>query len=368
MAVASALDLIVVSEGFRDVGDLEAAPIRILNPRLLGRLGLSAAEVEGWVGRPLGDFFRRYVEDPDALAGFFDRLLLGRVVEDAAFRLVCGDRSLEVGGQGRIISGSAEGHYFLGVFQDLTGQRLLEARLRREQGDRVEWDTFLRHELRGKLGPVIGFSDLLISNFEKFSEDRIKEFLKSIHDSGQRLNEILDHTREFQAYERGEIEAAWTEQDLYETVRNAAEEAGLAVRGAKAGHPTLWGLVSHAQGEPLPLLHDPLKVQRALRNLIQNAWEHSPEPVTLRVEAGVDGARIHIHNKGEPIEPERLAGIFEKFNSTKSGRMGLGTTLSRLLVEAHGGRILASSGEAGTTFTVWLPRKNSETASVKREA
>ncbi len=357
-AVVSALDLIVVSEGFRDMGDLEAAPIRILNPRLLGRLGLSATDVEGWEGKALGAFFRRYVEGRDALMSYFERLRRAYVVDDAAFRLVCGDRTLDVGGRSQVIPSPADGYYFLGVFQDLTGQRLLETQLRKEQADRAEWDTFLRHELRGKLGPVIGFSELLIDSSDKFSEARIKDFLKSIYDSGHKLNDILEFTREFQAYERGEIEVACTEADVYGTVRNAAEEAELAVRDAEANHPALWNLVPHPKGDPIPLLHDPLKVQRALRNLIQNAWEHSPEAVTLRVEEAEDGVRIRVHNGGEAIEPARLAGIFEKFNSTKSGRMGLGTTLSRLLVEAHGGRIFAvSSEEEGTTFTVWLPKK-----------
>jgi|GEM_PF-5617400 len=359
-AVANAEDLIVVSDGFRDMADLEAARIRILSRRLLGRLGLSAAEIEGWEGKALGDFFRRYVEDREGLARTFERLRRAYVVDEAVFCLACGGRTLDVGGRSQVVPSPAEGYYFLGVFQDLTRQRLLEAELQGERAERTAWDTFVRHELRGKLGPVIGFSELLMANFDKFPGARIKEFLKSIYDSGQRLNEILDFTREFQTYERGEVGVAWTERDVYETVRNAIQEAASAVRGAAADHPTLWELVPHAGDgvRPLPLLHDPLKVQRALRNLIQNAWEHSREAVTLRVEEVEDGARIHVHNGGEPIEPDRLGRIFEKFNSTKGGGMGLGTTLARLLVEAHGGRIsAASSEEEGTTFTIWLPKR-----------
>lgn len=358
--MVNAEDLIVVSEGFRDMADLEAARIRILSRRLLGRLGLSATEIEGWEGEALGDFFRRYVEDREGLSRTFERLRRAYVVEDAALHLACGDRALDVGGRSQVVPSPAEGYYFLGVFQDLTQQRLLEAEAQRERAERAAWDTFVRHELRGKLGPVIGFSELLMANYDRFPEARVKEFLKSIYDSGHRLNEILDFTREFQTYERGEVGVAWTEQDVCETVRNAIQEAAAAVRGAAADHPTLWELVPHAGDgvRPLPLLHDPLKVQRALRNLIQNAWEHSREAVTLRVEEVGDGVRIHVHNGGAPIAPDRLGRIFEKFNSTKGGGMGLGTTLARLLVEAHGGRIAAtSSEEEGTTFTIWLPKK-----------
>jgi signal transduction histidine kinase len=358
-AVAHAEDLIVVSDGFRDMADLEAARIRVLSRRLLGRLGLSAAEIEGWEGKALGDFFRRYVEDREGLARLFERLRRAYVVDEAALCLTCGGRALEVGGRSQVVPSPDEGYYFLGVFQDLTRQRRLEAELQGERAERAEWDAFIRHELRGKLGPVIGFSELLMTHYDKFPEARVQEFLKAIYDTGQRLNRILDLTREFQTYERGEIGVAWAERDVYETVRSAIQEAAAAVREAAADHPALWELAPHAGdgARPLPLPHDPLKVQRALRNLIQNAWEHSREAVTLRVEDAGDGVEIRVCNGGEPIEPGRLARIFERFNSTKGG-LGLGTTLARLLVEAHGGRIsAASSEEEGTTFTIWLPKK-----------
>jgi signal transduction histidine kinase len=68
---------------------------------------------------------------------------------------------------------------------------------------------------------------------------------------------------------------------------------------------------------------------------------------------------VAVTNGGTPIPPDRLETIFEKFNTTKRDRKGtgLGTTIARLFVEAHGGKILVRSSEAeGTTFTVVLPK------------
>ncbi|MHB9029810.1 MAG: sensor histidine kinase, partial [Candidatus Latescibacterota bacterium] len=78
---------------------------------------------------------------------------------------------------------------------------------------------------------------------------------------------------------------------------------------------------------------------------------------TVRVEIlGQNGkTAVNIHNRGEPIPPERLANFFEKFNTgpEKKHGIGLGTTYAALVVRAHGGEItVTSNAEEGTTVTV----------------
>lgn len=106
-------------------------------------------------------------------------------------------------------------------------------------------------------------------------------------------------------------------------------------------------------------------IRRIVENLVNNAVKYGdPEaPVTVTVEAFADGARIHVHNEGEPIKPEDQASLFEPFRRAAadpySGKQGwgIGLTMVRGAVEAHGGQVSVESGPGrGTTFTVSLPK------------
>jgi signal transduction histidine kinase len=101
-------------------------------------------------------------------------------------------------------------------------------------------------------------------------------------------------------------------------------------------------------------------MQQVFLNLVLNAVEAMPEGGLLRVSTGLttqpDGVCATFADAGVGIEPERLAGIFEPFHSTRPEGLGLGLYISKNIVEEHGGHIDVDShvGE-GTTFTVWLP-------------
>lgn len=227
---------------------------------------------------------------------------------------------------------------------------------------RQEWDAFIRHELRTPLQPILGFSRLLAKDFDRVEPDKRIHYVEIIQGSAQHLARLLDLTREVQLYEAGKIKLALTQLDLVRTLTQAADGAwnGLAgKRGQPEPGPPAWALVIEP-GLDTVIVQDPVKLARVFLNLLENAWEHDPEPVRVEVAAiGPDQLEVTLCNGGEPIPPERLKTIFEKYNTTKSGRggTGLGTTIARLFVQAHGGVITAtSSAEAGTCFRVRLPR------------
>lgn len=243
---------------------------------------------------------------------------------------------------------------------DISARKALEARM---QELRAEWDAFIRHELRNPLTPIMAFSQILIEDYAALQgSPKAKQYLKAIWQSGQRLERLLDLTREVQAYEQGEVPLRRSSTDLYGTVRAAVNDAVLGRADSEEAAAGRVRLAPHSgAGDPpeLVLGHDPQKLQRALANLVKNALEHDPGEVTVRVADGADAVSVSVHNRGEPIPPERLRTIFEKFNTTKRAQKGtgLGTTIAKLFVEAHGGRLeVASSAAEGTTFTVTLPK------------
>jgi PAS domain S-box-containing protein len=116
---------------------------------------------------------------------------------------------------------------------------------------------------------------------------------------------------------------------------------------------------------------DPDRFSQVIRNLVANAIEASPPDETIVVDTGVampsDKAQqtgelasatyfeMKIQNRGKPISHEHLEKIFNPFFTTKDFGTGLGLTLSKKIVEDHGGSISVKSDEKCTILTVWLP-------------
>ncbi len=243
---------------------------------------------------------------------------------------------------------------------DISVRKALEARMR---DLRNEWDAFIRHELRSPLTPILAFAQILMEDFPEVQRiPKVPQYLNSIWQGGKRLERLLDLTREVQQYEQGEIPLQCVQADLYRTLQDAIQDAALGVGEAEATGVDRVRLISHSEGGDLPellLWHDSQKLQRALANLVKNALEHDPGEVTVRVVDRPEDVRVSVHNRGEPIPEEKLDTIFEKFNTTKRDRKGtgLGTTIAKLFVETHGGRVEAvSSASEGTTFTATLPK------------
>jgi two-component system sensor histidine kinase BaeS len=107
---------------------------------------------------------------------------------------------------------------------------------------------------------------------------------------------------------------------------------------------------------------DPVRAREILSNLIANAIRYTPRGGRVSVEAGAEdaGVAIEVRDSGFGIEPERIERIFDRFyKSPESRGAGLGLAIAKQLVEAHGGRISATSvvGE-GTVVRFTLPAES----------
>ena len=107
---------------------------------------------------------------------------------------------------------------------------------------------------------------------------------------------------------------------------------------------------------------DRIQIQQVLINLVLNAMDavaDVPEErrtVVVSVENAAGGIAIAVRDRGHGIAPEHLPKLFDSFFSTKRKGMGLGLSIARTLVEAHGGRIWAENGPGeGAVFHVELP-------------
>ncbi len=135
--------------------------------------------------------------------------------------------------------------------------------------------------------------------------------------------------------------------------------------------------------EATTFLLDPERFEQVVRNLVSNAIDASPFGGTLHIETGISSPstkaletgslesqsyfEMKIRNHGSVIKAEELQKIFSPFFTTKNYGTGIGLTVAKKIVEAHGGSISVHSDEGGTTFTVWIPLHQEESA-VKRLA
>lgn len=212
------------------------------------------------------------------------------------------------------------------------------------------------HELRTPMVGIYGYSELLVTR--DMPLERARPLLSKIHRQCEVmvaiLNEMLDLAR-MEARQGSDFQFAAVR--LEDVVRQSLADW---CPPPDREPPRL------ELAEPPPCASaDTTKLQRALRNLLSNAYKYSPQggPVTVRVlcdEAGGQ-AGIQVVDQGIGMTPEQLARVGERFyRADESGAVlgtGLGMSLVREIVSLHGGTLqLHSSPGQGTTATVWLPR------------
>jgi CheY-like chemotaxis protein/nitrogen-specific signal transduction histidine kinase len=222
-----------------------------------------------------------------------------------------------------------------------------------------EFLASMSHELRTPLNAVIGFSDVLLERMFGELNERQDEYLRDIRSSGHHLleliNEILDLSK---------VEAGRMELDLGSVSLADAIDHGLAmVRERAAKHGI--SLRRDIAGDIGMVWADELKLRQVLLNLLTNAVKFTPDGGSVAIAARVtDGeVEVSVTDTGIGIAEAERERIFEAFQRggrtapTGAEGTGLGLTLTRQIVELHGGRIwMTSTPGAGSTFAFALPR------------
>ena len=222
-----------------------------------------------------------------------------------------------------------------------------------------ELTASIAHEINQPLGAV------------QTSADAAELLLQSGADRREELTRIVARIR------RDSVRAADVVRRLRQLLaRHEPERAPIDLAPALHDAAMLLGSEAQRRGVVLELHVDPAigrvrgdrtQIGQVLINLVLNAMDAlsgaAPERRVVRVDAQAAGGRVRVavHDHGRGIAPEDLAKVFDSFYSTKPHGMGLGLAIARTIVEAHGGRIDAtSSAEAGTTFRFELPQMADE--------
>ena len=221
-----------------------------------------------------------------------------------------------------------------------------------------EFLASMSHELRTPLNAVIGFSDVLLDRMFGELNERQADYIRDIRDAGRHLLELINEILDLSKIEAGRMELDVSVVELEQLLLH-----GLAMVQQRADLHAI-ALESRIAPDLGAVDGDELKLKQVVLNLLTNAVKFTPDGgrVSLVAERSGDDARIAVADTGPGVPERDREQIFEAFQRGDRGvrasaeGTGLGLTLSRRIVELHGGRLsLDCPAAGGSVFTFTLP-------------
>ncbi|WP_128924377.1 sensor protein FixL [Bradyrhizobium guangxiense] len=293
----------------------------------------------------------RTTNDPHIIG--IGRIVTGKRRDGTTFPMHLSIGEMESGGE----------PYFTGFVRDLTEHQQTQARLQELQSELVhvsrltamgEMASALAHELNQPLAAISNYmkgSRRLLAGSSDPNTPKVENALDRAAEQALRAGQIIRRLRDFVS--RGESEKR------VESLSKLIEEAGaLGLAGAREQNVQLrFSLDPDAD----LVLADRVQIQQVLVNLFRNALEamaQSPrrELVVANTRVADDMIEVEVSDTGSGFRDDVIPNLFQTFFTTKDTGMGVGLSISRSIIEAHGGRMWAESNAAGgATFRFTLP-------------
>ena len=294
-------------------------------------------------------YLRRYQETGERRIIGIGRVVVGQRKDGSTFPM-----ELSVGE-------ASGGHLFTGFVRDLTERQRNERRLHELQDGLLhvsrlstmgQMAAALAHELNQPLTATANYSRAAIRLLEAKQPnlDRIRQAMQNAADQTMRSGEIIRRLRDFVTHS----EVSRQPEDVVTLVEEAC---GLALIGAKE-----LGITVHISQDPdVPqAVVDRVQIQQVLLNVIRNAVEAMTESPVRDLSVGtsvqLDRVLVTVTDTGVGIPAEIAAKLFQPFVTTKPEGMGIGLSVCRTIIEAHGGRLWVEPNRpGGSIFRFTLP-------------
>ena len=312
---------------------------------------LTGYDADKLLGQPCGDFL-------DVRSKNGHALLVGDWHPSASFRSVRLIPEQEVvlrHADGDDVHALVTGRYERDADGRVTGAVLVlrgAGGRRHQAATGIEIVSTVSHELRSPLTSVKGYTSLLLNRWDRLRDDQKKMMLEQVNHDADRVTRLITELLDISRLESGRLVLRRQMVALARLAEGVVEKVHME-------YPELEATIEFPDAFP-DVYADPDKVVQVLTNLVENACKYG-SPKGLRVEAnvGANEVAVAVRDRGEGMPEADLRKVFTKFfrrAETKPTGSGLGLWISRGLVEAHGGRLTATSAPGeGSTFRFTLP-------------
>jgi signal transduction histidine kinase len=238
----------------------------------------------------------------------------------------------------------------------------VSARLRELNRRKDEFLANVSHELRTPAAAIQLVASTLRASGERLTDEQLAGMYATLERRSEHLSELIENLLEEAAAEAGMMRLSVTSIDWRDAVVRWAEIAQLQSGRVISLHVPAGAILGSG---------DSVKLERVVANLLSNAAKFSERdtPIDLELRADGDIVELSVEDRGIGIEPADAERIFDRFHQIEGGTtrsaggFGIGLSLARHFVEAHGGTITLSSAPGlGSRFTVRVPREQAKHA------
>jgi PAS domain S-box-containing protein len=263
---------------------------------------------------------------------------------------------------------SGEITHFFGYLINITPRKeaqaallLSESKLKASNAAKDMFFSIIAHDLKSPFSNILGFCELLLMNYDRYTDEVKKEFIKTIEISAENTYKLLENLLLWSKSQRGMLEIQAEPVNLFllwsESFKNVRD---MAIRKEIT--------ITESFEKEMTVLADKNMLQTVFRNLLSNAIKFTPKGAWIKVSAGYSQelkgfAICCVEDSGVGISPEnteKLFGLEEKFSTPgteEEDGTGLGLILCKDFIEKHGGRIWVETELGkGSRFYFSLPR------------
>jgi signal transduction histidine kinase/CheY-like chemotaxis protein len=235
---------------------------------------------------------------------------------------------------------------------------------------KTEFISTVSHELRTPLTSIGGYVKVILAGDAGEINQTQKEFLEIVDRNVTRLSHLIDDLLDTEKMESGSVQLNRTRVNLVNVVEECLETVSMLAKNK--GLELRW----KPPAASVEVYGDRLRLLQVLMNLLHNAIKYTPKGhIEVELESTDFSRILRVRDTGVGLTEEEQRRIFEKFYRTRSGLSssesgtGLGLTIVRGLVEAHGGQIVVESEAGkGTVFSVSLPISEPAQAAISRSS
>ena len=353
-------DLKLREEQYRDL--YEEAPDAYFScgvDGIIKRANRSATELLGYrreelVGKPVPDLYADTPNGKAAAEGVFKRFLSGEEIRDQELEARRADGStvwvsLSVrpirDKEGRVVASRS-------MMVNITEQKKLDQL-------KDDFISLVSHELRSPMTVITGAINTALTEAERLSPEETRQLLKDAAAESESLSNLLANLLELSRVQAQRLVLYSEAIDVKRVIQDAVDKIKRQYSARK--------FVISLPRRLSPVQADPLRLERILYNLLENAVKYSPPGGEVRVSAKPQEEYLVIGVSDEgigisPADQEKLFGPFQRLEKRPSGvrGVGLGLMVCRRLVEAHGGHIWVESEPGhGSTFFFTMPLSQS---------